>query len=465
MINLTKYALDDLLPVLESFKPALKSIDVRTVAVCTSPEDDWQNLISSVFISDKTVDEIKAEHEQLPYVRNKEDTFAIFYTALRFDYKFFDEISHGEFHVWTPHGNNTVKARAFDPLALKVSSIVEWINDSRFIFLKARAQGDTESRKNLWNVVYQQNTFANSCGFSNIQELIKHCLKLESYDYNIQKDLEVSITPLAKIGNTQFSGKQVRVNIQNPHKLNNLQLNFNLHPKQTWIKPHKIDAKTAHVDVKIRELSPLTTLNLALIHCDSGLTLDRTYETVPLESVADPFVKTLDTFCSLKKIEKMLFEPQKYGKNPQKIFENAVTWLLSLAGYETTNIGIIITKLNNKQEKFDELHLKNGYHVGSTDIIAYEDNKRLFLIDCDINTVDPKKVKKLAELKKHFREKLKGYEKLPIVPILFTPLDFRETSPSPDVMVADKSVIKKMFEAVVKGNRKEARSHIQYSGI
>jgi len=219
-----------------------------------------------------------------------------------------------------------------------------------------------------------------------------------------------------------------------------------------------------HYDVKIKEMLPLDTLTLELIHRDSGLRIDRTRIKAPLENVVEPFVKTLDAFCSLAKIEKMLLEPQKYGKNPQKIFENAVTWLLSLAGFNTTHIGITITKSNSKQEKFDKLDL-NGYHVGSADIIAYEDNERLFLIDCDINTVDPKKVEKMAELKKHFREKLKGYEKLPIVPILFTPRIFRKASPSQDVFIADQTIIKRMFEAVVKGSGEEARDYIRYSGL
>lgn len=109
--------------------------------------------------------------------------------------------------------------------------------------------------------------------------------------------------------------------------------------------------------------------------------------------------------------------------------------------------------------------IESGYHIGSADIIAYEGNERILLIDCDIGSVDPKKVQKLAELKKHFREKLKDYEKLPIVPILFSPKDFRQTSSSIDVMIADESVIKRIFEAVVQGNRKRARSILYYSGF
>jgi hypothetical protein len=60
---------------------------------------------------------------------------------------------------------------------------------------------------------------------------------------------------------------------------------------------------------------------------------------------------------------------------------------------------------------------------------------------------------------------LKGYEKLPIVAILFSPRDIRKSSPSIDVMIADQSVVRRIFEAVVQGNREIARSILYYSGF
>ena len=57
--------------VLEALKPALKSMDVRTFAVAT-PEGDWQNLITSVFMTENTVDEVKNQQERIPLLRNNE---------------------------------------------------------------------------------------------------------------------------------------------------------------------------------------------------------------------------------------------------------------------------------------------------------------------------------------------------------------------------------------------------------
>lgn len=462
---MTTFAPDDLYPVLEAFKPALKSVDVRTVAVSLQSEDYWQNLVTSIFLSDKPVEIIKAEHTTLPTARNND--FAIFYDALPFDYLIFDQISNGEIRFpLSSFRRYRIKTRAFDPLALKLNSTQEWIDGSSCYILKLADIGIEEDQKKFWQIVLNQNAWAKRFGFSNIHEMIRDYLKIE-YAHGNRKDFEIVISPLAKIQNLQFSENQLIVNIQKPTELSGLQLNLQLKRDSqiVWRNTGEIEGTNYSIEFTINGLVPFDLMTVELIHRDSGLTLDRAYETVPLKNVAEPFVKTLDAFCSLDKLKKMLFEPENYGKNPEKIFEKAVTWLLSLAGYETVHLGVQITKLNRKNESFDKLFAKSGYHIGSADIIAYEENERILLIDCDIGTVDPKKVKKLAELKKHFREKLKGYEKLPIVAILFSPKDFRETSPSIDVMIADQSIIKRIFEAVVQGNREQARSFLYYSGF
>ena len=249
------------------------------------------------------------------------------------------------------------------------------------------------------------------------------------------------------------------MNIQSSSELDGLQLNILLkRESQTmWRDTREIERTNNSIVFSVASMLPFDALEVELIHRESCLTLDRAYETVPLENATEPFLKILDGFCSIDEFRKLLFEPET-EKKPQDVFEDAVTWLLSLAGFETIRLRI-------GRKPFDKL-LNNGvYHVGSADIIAYEENKRILLIDCDIGTVDPKKVQKLAELKKYFRDNLKGYEKLPIIPILFTPKDFRATFPSLEVMIADQGVIKRIFEAVAKGNREQARSLLYYPGF
>lgn len=54
---------DDLHSVIKAFEPALKSVDVRIVAVKTGEQDKWQNLITSVFLGGKGVEEARKDQK------------------------------------------------------------------------------------------------------------------------------------------------------------------------------------------------------------------------------------------------------------------------------------------------------------------------------------------------------------------------------------------------------------------
>jgi len=471
MMKSTTYSPDELYFVLESFKPALKSIDLRCVAVTTPSEDYWQNLVTSIFFSNKTVDEVKNGQKTIPQVHN--NYFGLFYDAVPFNdwYDVLGKIMKGILKIpIAPFGTNRIQFRKSDLSQLKVSSSKEWINGSYRCILRAVDSGSGEERKELWSIVDRQGVLSKQFNFDSIPQLIEHHLKIR-YNQNDQKDIGIAIYPPATIENLQFRNNNLEVILEKTSELKGLQLNLRTEhgARVAWRRTCKIAFEKTEFRnnpevIDIRELSPLDLLFVQLIHRDSGLTLDEVFRRVPIKNVSEPFLKTFDTFCSLDKLKSMLFEPKKYGKRPEKIFENAVTWLLSLAGFEAIHLGVSITKLDRKQEKFDVLYAKGGIPIGCADTIAYEESEWLLLIDCTIGSIDEAKVQELAETKKYFREKLKGYEKLPISAILFSPKEYRKSSPSLDVLIADKSIIERIFEAVVKGKREDARFILHYAG-
>ena len=75
------------------------------------------------------------------------------------------------------------------------------------------------------------------------------------------------------------------------------------------------------------------------------------------------------------------------GKKTKKNYPYKKIYIFFIFG------GKKIKKFNGKKEQFDKLQ-PMGYHIGSADILAYEENERVLLIDYDIGSVDPKKVKK-----------------------------------------------------------------------
>ena len=79
---------NELFSVLTAFSPALRSFDIKTVAVRSSNGEEWQNLITSIICRTEDKAEIEEEHKKLPIIRN--DQFAIFLKASSFDYEIFD---------------------------------------------------------------------------------------------------------------------------------------------------------------------------------------------------------------------------------------------------------------------------------------------------------------------------------------------------------------------------------------
>lgn len=115
--------------------------------------------------------------------------------------------------------------------------------------------------------------------------------------------------------------------------------------------------------------------------------------------------------------------------------------------------------MDGKKRTFDSLRLESGYDIGCADIIAYKENDCLLFVDCDIGALDDKKIQRLSETCKHFRKTLKTYGKFRFVPVLFTIKDCDAQSNS-GVRIADRKVIEKMFEELVKGNRDQAIAQI-----
>jgi len=467
---------DELLPVLDSLKPALKSMDIRTVAVATPSKENWENLITSIYVTEKTVDEVRSEHQKIPKLRNNQ--FAILLDAHPLDYTIFNGIIEGEIRFPTPFGINKIKFRKFNPLKLKVHSPHARVDGNLMWVLSTAHVGDQKEREELWSVVNKQGREAKLQGYHTIIALIKKQLRID-YGNRERKDFELVIPPLATIESAQFIESNFEVKIKKVTGLKDLQLILVLERSDQggFYNRVRSDIRRMNEDThesakpfsvvtesfEIEDLLPYDLMNVELLHSESALTFDKITKTAPLSNVVEPFLNTLNVFCRLDKFKKMLFEPEKYGKNPDKIFENAVTWLLSLAGYDTIHLGLEIKhKKGEKKESFDVLRAEGGYEIGCADILAYEENKRLLLVDCDIG-IDEKKIQKLVETGEYFLDQSKKYGRLEIIPVLVTPKDCGHRVEE-GLRIVDCNALEMIFQEIAKGNRKKARDTFCYFG-
>lgn len=473
---IARSALDELGLVLKGFRPVLRSMDVRTVAVRLAPNEGWINLVTSILISEKTVNEVKDQQKSLLEV--SENEFKIFLGAWPFEDSIFDQITKGSLLFKSSEELSTVQTRQFDLLKLKVFSSWRNLNGSVQCVLCAMGGGSPpQEREKLWAVSRSQNAVAKVQNYSSIQELISHVLKIEISDGE-HKDFEVTIGSLAKIDWVGFVNSSFEAKISKLCGVRDLQLNLNLkrfgsgYSKTIWRQIIPIEESEQEPtnncivakSVKIDDLVPFDQMDAELIHKISALTIDSKQATVPLKNLVEPVLKTLGAFCSLADFKKMLLEPQMFGKEPQKIFETAVCWLLSLAGLNPICLSTKIKDLKGKDRKFDSLKIESGFDVGCADIIAYKDNDCLLLVDCDIGSINETKIQRLLATSKHFEASLNTYGKLRFVPVLFTTKECEQQSET-GVRLVGKNVIEIIFEELVKGNRDEAASQIVSSNL
>jgi hypothetical protein len=459
--------------VLDAFEPALKSIDVRTIAVRpVSQIAPWTNLITLIFISEKTIDEVEAEHKTLPQVKNEQ--FSVFLKVAPFSRDIFDEIQRGLITFATPNGFVKVESREADLLTMIAYSMPRRIKGISKLMLNVIGSDPSSERKTLWSVISGQNLEAKRQHYSDVSALIKDILVADFINIGDPRDFDVAVSSGAEIESADFAGASFKVKVKGASGLKGLQLNFALgrtnYYDPIWRgdarledgKKSRDDSDSIEVVVNPPSVLPFDQMYVELIHRSVPLNIGTSVAVAPLENVVEPFLKTFSAFCQLEDFKKMLFDPVNFSKQPQKIFENAVTWLLSLAGFHTINLGIEISTSKSKK-RFDSLVAEeSGVPIGSTDIIAYEDNKRLLLIDCDIGGVDDNKIDKLVEARKHF-EALSKFEQFSFVSILCTPKEC-PTMTINGVVIAGRRVLEDILVNIAKGNWQTARDRLGVVG-
>ena len=122
-------------------------------------------------------------------------------------------------------------------------------------------------------------------------------------------------------------------------------------------------------------------------------------------------------------MEKFLFHPEICAKPADKFFENAVAWLLALAGYSVVNLNPAKNKISFDKIKAPETDVE----IGSADLLAYEESKRLLLIDCDINGVDNSKVQSVVNAKKYLE--ITSRKAGGVISVYFQPGEFVDQQP------------------------------------
>lgn len=451
--------------VVQAFGSSFKSIDFRTIMV--KPEDQWINVITSVFLANKSQEEIKSEHQQL------KDKLSINTSKFRFlplCYSFKDglelllrQLMNGEvsrFHI---------KFREIDLSELRVDQFPSYLKEMKeWKLVGAETNGTEGYRTNLWHIINSQNENARRVGYKDIYELINETLRIRDFYQGRTRDLVVGIPLLARIADMSLDDSSLKIKTKKVISIADLQLNLVIerlnpqtrHYERVWRKielvkeckqPLTHDFCYADNSIKLPNLNSADMIDAELIHRRvPTLSIDQNRLIVPLQKPVEPFAKTLFSFCPLDSFRERLLNPEKF-KKPSKEFEDAVAWLLSLIGFS-------VVQLRN----FETLRIsKTSYQVGSIDMIAHTENESVILVDCDTSIPDDKKIRSMKAVKDYFKFIQDENRRPNIVSIIFSPKDCTGISVGfQDVKIIDGYKIEWMLEEAINGYSEEARNSL-----
>lgn len=454
--------------ILQAFSPAFKSIDVRIVAV--KLEDQWRNVITSVFLSFKSQEEIKSEQQQVRETLPETDKFCILLDCYSFDSisDLFNQIKKAEIEM---HGR-VIRFQPFDPSKLTIEayqSYLKKMNNWKVIGSHATAT----LFDGVWPVISDQDGPARLVGYANAYEMIKETINIREFDPSIKRVIVIGIPIPARISDISFDGKSVKVKIKKPFSLNDLQLNLSierinpnaLHFEPFWRKTQSVKKRGYPLkrgfccvtnSIKLANSKPHDRIEVELIHRKvPTLSMDKGYSSIPLENAVEPFAKAFSAFCSLDVFKERLLNPERFvegRKKPNTIFENAVAWLLSLVGFSVLPLG----------RDFEILRIpETGYQLGSVDIIAYRENEHLLLVDCDTSIPDEKKIRSLMTVTDHFKYIQDEHKQPQITSAIFSPKNCTGIpAVTNSVKIVDRYQIEQAFEEAISGNMEQARSFL-----
>lgn len=471
--------------VVKAFCSSFKSIDLKTVAV--RPENQWVNLITSIFLSSKAPEEIDAKQEKLiKKLPEKTDKFGFFlscYDIKKLSY-LFGQISKGKIPTTRIsikfQDITAIKCREINPYELKaVNYIPSHLKENEeWRLIGAEAKGQVEDRRNLWSIAENQDRAVRLLNFKDIYELIEETLGIRDFARGNDMDFIIGIPMPARIVGASLSDSSVKVKSKKAFNLKDLQLNLTVQGVRLGggfyetASRYTKSVSRARAELKslpgykfcfvtdsiqVNNLMPHDLIDVKLIHkLIPTLNLDERRLTAPLKNAVEPFAKALASFCSLEDFKKRLLNPEQIRRGRMKtseIFENAVAWLLSLVGFSVVQL-----------KDFESLRVpETKYERGSIDMIAYRENECLLLVDCDTSIPESKKIGSMIAVKNYFGFIQDEHGCPRIFSVIFSPRDCSEISVGRQaIKIVDKHQIMGIFEDVMKGNQEQARLSLVY---
>jgi len=309
-------------------------------------------------------------------------------------------------------------------------------------------------------------------GFDDIYIGISQWLEL-SYSHNTSLYVVICAPVYAAISNIDFEREKTKVNIKFHKNMSDLRTDISLWEGKRKSKIIKklhlfpIDPNEAEDLGEFKRYTLDTILPTAMPDDDIDVVLVNTklpevnfdyYEgsisklLSKKELAKNPLFVTFNLFCNEEEFKKHLLNPykvKKRGMDSSKVFERAISWLLS-------HFGINVIKLDEYEKLREET---TGVELGSIDLLACDKNKNLLLlINCTIGIPDEKDIDSLNYVKSLVYDKLFKDTQIKIFPVFFSPKEvnaMKEKSEKYGIKIFDAHDIEKLLNAVKAGGLDE----------
>ncbi|MCK4476745.1 MAG: hypothetical protein KAU16_08475 [Methanophagales archaeon] len=446
--------------IVDCMKDAYKSIDLRIAA--GKENDNWHNGLTVIRFSYLSVKDIQNRFKELESRIGEVKINGFFISHHVIPFENFDELQSQLQQGTIKLENDEVDfGRSIDLLSLqdRFPTLHPYtIKSEEWPFLEV-FNGDHSKifgRENLEKEI-------RTLGFANVYDPINVLLEI-GFGGGVTFDVVVHAPFYGVIQNVDFEGQTAKIKVKFHERAGDLILHVLLRGKNHYetIKAkhsfgiEKSEIRGLNKGFKLGEKEvelPNATVNdflfVNLAHKELGEICDFS------KSVEDfvkrkkpsvtPMFSTFSRFCNEEEFKKHLVQPHKVNK-PQKIFERAISWLLSLSGL-----------CSIKLDEYEKLREKEtAVERGSVDILAdYKIKDQLFLVNCTIGVPKVEDIDRLNSIRRWLYEELFEDTKLRITPIIFSAerelKQMKEKGDSSGVRIFDSEDIENILTNVKNG--------------
>lgn len=276
-------------------------------------------------------------------------------------------------------------------------------------------------------------------GFDNTYEPVREILEIENSRVSFDFDIAISAPFYARIKDFDFEGQAAKTKVEFHENVTGLVLNVLLREKERdgriklmrsiEMADGKIGDKgdefkvwESEVELPTATRNDYLTVKLAA-HRESLVDLDEIdssansvdYFRKIREPTRMPFFSTFSRFCNEDDFREQLTKPEERKirglGGADKIFERSIQWLLNLVGYHAIRLDEY-EKLKDRTTSVD---------LGSVDVVAYNDSRRLLLLtNCTIGIPASKEMESYNNVRGRLYDELFKDSDIQIIPIVFS---------------------------------------------